>query len=93
MSRKVKKVVPYNERERNEKVVNFILEISSLKMDHILTQEIRKKFDDFTKYGTEYVDCIDLPQYSRQMIISLKNDKHQKPFINLKYVSPDDKKI
>ncbi len=83
---KVKKVVPYNKQERLVKVLNLISEISELKMSFVLTPEIRKRFDEYAETGREYNDTIDIPKISRQMIISLINDKHQKTFVNFKYV-------
>jgi uncharacterized protein (DUF736 family) len=87
---KVKKVVPYNERERNMKILNFTLEISEMKMEFVLTPEVRKGFDEFVTLGKDYIACIDLPKFSRQLIINLINDKHQKTFINFKYIDPDE---
>lgn len=86
---KVKKVVPYNERERNAKVLNLVLQVSELGMSYALTPEIRKKMDAFVSKGENYSDCIDLPRVSRQMIIQLINDKHQQTFINFKYIDPE----
>jgi hypothetical protein len=87
---KVKKVVPYNQRERSAKILNLVFQISDLKMDFVLTPEIKKKFNDFIDTGASYSDCIDLPKLSRQMIINLINDKNQQTFINFKYVGLDD---
>ena len=86
---KVKKVVPYNERERNAKVLNLVLQVSELGMSTTLTPEIRKKMDAFVNKGENYTDCIDLPKFSRQMIIQLINDKHQQTFINFKYIDSE----
>lgn len=88
---KIKKVVPYNERERNAKVINLLMELSELGMRHIITPEINQHMNDFVKLGKNYVDCIDLPRLARQMIISLINDKHQKTFIHFKYTDPEPK--
>ncbi len=83
---KVKKVVPYSKQERLVKVLNLISEISELKMSFVLTPEIRRRFDEYAETGKEYNDTIDIPKISRQMIICLVNDKHQKTFVNFKYV-------
>ena len=82
---KVKKVIPYTERERNMKVMNFVLQISDLKMERVITPEIKDGFNDFIKLGKDYIDCIDLPKHSRKMIINLVNDKNKQTFINFKF--------
>jgi hypothetical protein len=83
---KTRKVVPYNERERNSKILNLVLQINEMKMGHVLTNDIRKRMDEFVKNGTTYIDTIDLPSYGRELVINLVNDKHQATFINFKYV-------
>lgn len=87
---KVKKVVPYNERERNAKILNLTLQISNMGMSSVLTPEIKKRMNDFVVNGNTYIDCIELPKLSRQMVIQLINDKHQQTFINFKYVSQEE---
>ena len=83
---KVKNPIPYNERERNAKILNLVMQVSEVGMSHTLTPEIKKKMNDFVSKGEPYIDCIDLPRLSRQMIIQLINDKRQQTFINFKYV-------
>jgi hypothetical protein len=83
---KVRKPIPYNERERNTKVLNLVMQVSEHGLLHELTPEIRKKMDNFVKTGETYIECVELPKLSRQMIIQLINDKHQQTFINFKYV-------
>ena len=87
---KIKKVVPYNKRERNAKILNFTLQIAELNLSFLLTPEIKQKFNDFATNGTTYIDTIDIPKLSRQMEISLINDKNQKTFINFKYITQKD---
>lgn len=87
---KVRKVVPYSESERNAKVLYFTLQMNELGIGFMLTPELKNKFNDFVINGTTYVDTIDIPKMTRAMEISLINDKHQKTFINLKYIDPDE---
>jgi hypothetical protein len=89
---KVKKVVPYNERERNAKILNLIMQINEMQMGFVLTTEIKKNMDEFVKNGTTYIDVVDLPRFGRQMVINLINDKHQQTFINFKYIDSDENK-
>lgn len=86
---KVRKVVPYSEGERNAKVLYFTLQMSEIGVGFMLTPELKNKFNDFVVNGTTYIDNIDVPKMSRVMEISLINDKHQKTFINFKYIDPD----
>lgn len=85
MGKKIKKVIAYTEKERNVKVMNLVLQISDIKMDYVMTPEVKKRFNEFITLGRDYVDCIDLPKHSRQMVINLVNDKNQKTFINFKF--------
>jgi hypothetical protein len=84
---KVRKVVPYNERERNAKILNLVLEIEEIKMGHVLTSEIKGHMNEFIKNGTTYIETIDLPRYGRELIICLINDKHQQTYINFRYIT------
>jgi len=88
---KVKNPIPYNERERNAKILNLVLQVSAIDMSHTLTPEIKQKMDNFVSKGETYIDCIDLPRLSRQMVIQLINDKRQPTFINFKYVDMEEK--
>lgn len=87
---KVKKPLPYNERERNMKVLNLVMQVSEHGLLHELSPEIRKNMDNFVKTGDPYDAVIELPKLSRHMIIHLVNDKHQQTFINFKYVTHDE---
>ena len=84
-NKKEKTIQLYTESERNNKITKILMQMATLNLDHVITTEIRSHIMEYIKKGKEYCEIIDLPQYSREMVINLFNDKNKQTFINLKF--------
>jgi len=76
-NKKQKKVVPYTEDERNKKIAKIMLQLITLNVDHVITDEIRENINIFIKTGKEYHTSLELPTYSRTLEVNLVNDKNK----------------
>jgi hypothetical protein len=72
----------YTEGIRSKIVTEFYINLSSLDILDILTDEIRTILNDYVKNGTEYTKNIHIPVYDRTLLIRLYNNKNNKSYIN-----------
>ncbi len=75
----------YTEAERSRKISRIMLQLSTLNIEHVLSDEVTKNIHNFIKTGQDYNTTIDLPTYSRVLEISLNNDKSKKTYMNLSF--------
>jgi len=68
--------VPYTQQERNKKITNIILELSELKLDHVIPPKVTKNLMSYIDTGEEYDENLYLPEYSRTLVIHLDNNKN-----------------
>lgn len=73
--------IPYNESERNKKIVGIMFQLSGKDMTEIITPEIRQAFDKFIKTGESYYTKIYLPEYGRYLEVNLVNNKREATFV------------
>ncbi len=84
--KKVKLPIPYTESERNKKVMSIMMQINDVKMEHVITPEIRQNLNEFVKNGTEYSDTIPIPEYGRELVIYFVNNKRIESYINFRFI-------
>lgn len=84
-TKKIIKTEPeyYTEDERRNKISKIMLQLVTLNMEHVLSEEVTQAIHKFIKTGDDYTTNIDLPTYSRILEISLSNNKQKKTYINL----------
>jgi hypothetical protein len=78
--------IPYTESERNKKITNIILQLSSMDMTQVLTPEIRTGIQKYIKEGAEYEAELDLPEFARTLQIKLVNDKRRERDTYVKFL-------
>lgn len=76
---------PYTKEERERKINLIRIQLLEIDLYRVLGQEHLEKIQEFVTKGTDYYEVIDLPMYSREMIINLINDKRKQTYINLKF--------
>lgn len=84
--KKEKLPMPYTESERNKKVMSIMMQITDVKMEHVITPEIKKNLNEFVKNGTEYSDTIPIPEYGRELVIYFVNNKRIESYINFRFI-------
>ncbi len=81
------KSIPYTKEEREKKWNKIFMQLMHMEIDHVLTSDVKKNINDFVESGKEYHEEIELPEYSRIMIINFVNDKKKdkENCINLRF--------
>lgn len=85
MGKKNKKIKLYTKKEREQKITSILLQIASMDLLNILSDEIKIILQNWIDTGNTIEKDIPLYQFDRIMIIRLYNDKKKTTFINLKY--------
>ena len=81
----VKPVIPMTESERNKKITNIMFKLAQKNMDHIVTDELKSHMNSYIKEGKEYIEKIELPEYSIVIEVNLYNDKNKETCLNLSF--------
>ena len=76
---------PYTKDERERKITLIKLQLVDLNMYSVLTPEVHQSISDFIQSGKECDMEVDLPMYSRILVVHLVNDKKKQTYINLKF--------
>lgn len=81
------KPVPYTKKEREKKLTAIYFQLMQIDMFDVLTDEVRQYLKSFVNDGIDYNTVIELPEYSRVMVINFVNDKKMdsKNGIHLKF--------
>lgn len=69
--------VPYTKAERESKISKVKIQLMQIDMYHVLTDEAKAGLKEFIDSGKDYCKEINLPQYSRILIINFVNDKNK----------------
>lgn len=68
---------PYTHEERVKKINNIMIQLMNIKMEHVLTPEVTKGMNEFRDNGMSFHTQVELPEYSRVMIVDFENDKNK----------------
>lgn len=82
--KKIKKIIPLTEQERQKIITNIMLEWSMKDIPNVINDEIKKHLDDYVKNGTTKDMIMVLDRFDHDLVLHLFNDRNIKSYFCFK---------